>query len=230
MTECLSGSQILPPPLIHDLRARSSERLFRMTGSPGNRGFGRYVRKHIATVVGREKTPAEKAITVAYLSCFLVDHIVQAERMACQMIEGREMTEVEEHKVWEHHYSHVVSRVLKELPDGDRIGQTLGHLGDYSILPLYAHIFRVHHWRMLNRWLAARGSIASRQILTHISRSLASDRSPHAKARVIVLGASMLADIECWLDHVEWSDAYSHVMTDLYSEIARYPDVLEALV
>ena len=43
---------LLPPPLVHQLRLRSFNRLFSMTGNPGNRGFGRYVRCRIAKVVG----------------------------------------------------------------------------------------------------------------------------------------------------------------------------------
>ncbi len=220
----------MPPQIVHDLRARSSKRLFQMTGNPGNKGFGRYVRKHIASMVARDRTLTEKAVTVAYLGCFLVDHIVQAERLACRMIEGRDMSEVEEHHVWEHHYSRVVARIIRELPDGEAILAKLHRLPDYSVLPQRAYAFRKRHWRMIERWLAAHGTIAARQILTHVSREIASERAARAKARCVILGASLLADIECWLEHVSWSDAYSHVMTDLYSEVARNPDVLEALV
>jgi hypothetical protein len=48
---------LLPPPLVHELRARSFSRLFRMTGNPGNRGFGRYLRQRIHLVVRRGNVP-----------------------------------------------------------------------------------------------------------------------------------------------------------------------------
>ena len=59
------AAQYLPPPLVHELRSRSFPRLFRMTGSPGNRGFGRVLRQRIKTLIVRERTHVEKAITLA---------------------------------------------------------------------------------------------------------------------------------------------------------------------
>lgn len=221
---------MLPPPLIHDLRARSSERLFRMTGNPGNRGFGRYVRMQICSMVARERTLAEKSITVAYLGSFLVDHIVQAEKLACRMIEGREMSEAEEHQVWEERYGDVMERVLAELPDGERIRPILRRLEGYSSLPVSVHAFRQRHWHSLDRWRGVRGVSAGRLAMIHLARAIDSRRSAFAKARAVRLAASLLADRECWLEHVPWPDAYRNVMTDLYITVARHPEVLEALV
>jgi hypothetical protein len=73
---------MLPPSLIHELRTRSFPRLFRMAGNPGNRGFGGVLRRRIRHLVARERTLVEKAITVAYMGSYLVDHLVQAERTA----------------------------------------------------------------------------------------------------------------------------------------------------
>lgn len=230
MTETMSVSKMLPPPLIHDLRSRSAERLFRMRGSPGNRGFGRYVRKQITAMVAREKTLAEKAITVAYMGSFLVDHIVQAEQLASRMIEGLEMTEAEEHHVWELRYDEVINRVLSELSDGDAIRPVLMRLEAYSHIPARLHGFRNRHWRALERWRVASGTSASRLAMLHLARVIASRRATGAKSRSLLLTASLLADVECWLEHVPWPDAYRHVMTDLYVDIARHPDVLATLV
>ena len=230
MTEVLPASLMLPPPLIHDLRSRSFQRLFHITKNPGNRGFGRYVRRQIAFMVQREKTFAEKAITVAYLGSFLVDHLVQAEKNACHIVESREMAEVEEHHVWERRYGEVIARILRELPDGEAIRVALERIENYSTLPLFLHVFRERHWRALARWRAARGASAERLIVMHVAHVFESRRAPAAKARAIAFAASLLADGESFFEHVPWPDAYRHVMVDVYRDVARHPDVLEAMV
>jgi len=230
MTEVLSGPQLLPPPLIHDLRTRSSARIFRMTGNPGNRGFGSFVRRRVTVMVQREHTLVQKAVTVSYLGSFLVDHIVQAEKLACRLIERREMSEVEEHRSWEKKYGEVIVKLLRETAGGDAIQEFLPRLENYSVLPPSLYKFRQRHWRRLDKWFHIRHQAGPAMILTHVAKVLDGRRSGDAKARSIRIAASLLADIECWLDHVPWPDAYRHVMTDFYPAIAKYPDVLEALV
>lgn len=230
MTETPIAGGLLPPPLIHDLRARAFARLFRMTGNPGNRGFGRYVRQRICRMVERERTVAEKAITIAYLGCFLADHLVQAEKLASRMIEGRDLTEGEEHRAWERCYGEIIPRVLREVSGGEEIRSMLDRLGAYSVVPVPVHAFRLRHWAIVERWLKRRALHADRDLLTRLTRCLRSRRSARAKARVVTLTASMLADRECWMEHVPWDHAYRHVMTDLYPQLADRPDVLERLV
>lgn len=230
MTETSIAGGLLPPPLIHDLRARAFARLFRMTGNPGNRGFGRYVRQRICRMVERERTITEKAITIAYLGCFLADHLVQAEKLASCMIDGRPLTEGEEHAVWERHYGEIIPRVLREVSSGEEIRAMLGRLCNYSVIPLPVYAFRKRHWNIVERWMKKRAVHADRDLLTRLTRRLRSHRSPRAKARIVTLTASMLADRECWTEHVPWDHAYRHVMTDLYPQLAERPDVLGHLV
>ncbi len=230
MTEVLSGPLLLPPPLIHDLRARAFQRIDSIADNPGNRGLGGYLRRQIAAAVARQGFTVEKAISVAYLGSFLVDHITRAEKEAVRKMEAREMTEGEEHRFWESQYSAVLSRLLKEVPGGSDIKKMLARLPCYSALPVELHFFREHHWRALDRWHRGQCLTGSRQVMLHINHALESRRTPYAKARAVALAASLLADIECWLESTAWTDAYRHVMTDLYPAIARQPEVLEAIV
>ena len=230
MTETPIAGGLLPPPLIHDLRVRASARLFRMTGNPGNRGFGRYVRQRISRMVERERTLTEKAITIAYLSCFLADHLVQAEKVASRMIERRDLTEAEEHSAWERCYGEIVPRVLREVSAGNEIRAMHDRLANYSLIPGALYAFRTRHWATVERWMKLRAHHGDRELLLRLNRLLRSGRTARAKARSVVITASMLADRACWIDHVPWDHAYRHAMTDLYPRLAGHPDVLEELV
>jgi hypothetical protein len=226
---------LLPPPLVHELRARSFARLFRMTGNPGNRGFGRYLRQRIHLVVRRERTLVEKSITVAYLGSYLTDHIIFAEKTAARLLENRELTEGEEHDLWVQNYQGVITKLIGELPDGELILQELMLLDRYTRLPGSVHAFRNRHWRMVNRMLTASlsdltGNVSEIPLITRIHDVLARSQSIRGKARVIGLTASLLADMECWSNHIPWCDAYQKVMTELYPLLQRHPDVLEEIV
>lgn len=226
---------LLPPPLVHELRARSFARLFRMTGNPGNRGFGRYLRQRIHLVVRRERTLVEKAITVAYLGSYLTDHIIFAEKVAARLLDGRELTEGEEHQIWVDNYQSVITKLIRELPEGDAILQELMVLDRYTRLPASVHLFRNRHWRPLNHLLTttladSTGNISEIPLVTRIHDVLARTGSDAVKARVICLVASLLADMECWSSHLPWDEAYQKVMTELYPVLQRHPDVLEKIV
>lgn len=226
---------LLPPPLIHELRARSFARLYRMTGNPGNRGFGRVLRQRIHLVVRRERFMIEKAITVAYLGSYLTDHIIFAEKEAARLLEGRELSDREEHELWERNYGAVVMKVLDELPDGDRILDEMNRLDRFTRLPDRLYALRTRHWRHLRGILHSaladvEGNISGIPLITRIHDILGSSRSPSHKAFGICLAASLLADIECWTAHRSWPEAYRKVMTELYNLLQRHPEVLEQIV
>ena len=233
----VSGStlRLLPPPLIHDLRARSFPRLFRMTGNPGNRGFGRILRQRITDMVKREKTVVEKAITVAYMSSYLVDHIIFAEKAACRILENRTLTEQEEHTFWEKNYTDVIVQIATELPEGEAILVDVARIERYSRLPDAMFSARNKHWRTIERILNGRTpsnpeGLTAIKLLRRAHLIVTSRRTAQAKARSLALIASLLADMECWNHHLPWADAYRHVMTDMYPMIAQHPDVLTAIV
>lgn len=226
---------LLPPPLVHELRARSFSRLFRMTGNPGNRGFGRYLRQRIHLVVRREKTLVEKAITVTYLGSYLTDHIVNAEKVAARLLEGRELTEGEEHDRWVANYQGVIMKLIHELPEGEDILREMNGLDRYTRLPESVHAFRNRHWGPMHHLLTSTltdltGNISEIPLVNRIHAVLARQAPPPAKARSIVLAASLLADMECWSDHIPWQDAYQKIMTELYPLLQRHPDVLQEIV
>ena len=227
--------QYLPPPLVHELRSRSFPRLFRMTGSPGNRGFGRVLRQRIRTLIQREESMVEKAITLAYLGSFLVDHIVYAEKTACQIIERRELNEAEEKHLWDTHYHNVIETLAAEHADGAQILEYLLRLEAYSRLPPAIYRARARHWNMFNRILAQAvtpepAEVDEMGILRKVQYILASPRSPEAKARLICLAASLLADRQCWLRNLPWTAAYMQIMTDLYPFLAQHPRVMNEIV
>ena len=227
--------QLLPPPLVHELRARSFSRLFRMVGNPGNRGFGRYLRQRIHLVVRRERTLVEKAITVAYLGSYLTDHIMFAEKAATRLLDGRELTDSEEHQQWVENYQGVIMKLIRELPEGDTILQELMILERYTRLPASVHAFRNRHWKPLNKMLSSSftdlsGNISEIPLVTRIHDILGRPALPLAKARDICLAASLLADMECWSAHMPWDDAYVKVMTELYPLLLRHPEVLEGII
>lgn len=230
MNEMDPDPQRLPPPLVHELRSRSYTRLYGMTRNPGNRGFGLYVRRYTSVIVRREKTLAEKAITVSYLGSFLVDHMVEGMKNATRMIEGRELTDAEGRNVWEVSYPSVIDRFLRELQEGNDIRPVLPRLANYTSVPPSLHSFRQRHWDRINRWLATRDLGSTRQLTLHVTEVLASRRSPRTKAAAVQLAASLMADVECWMAHRPWPEAYGHAMIDLYAAIERHPDVLERLI
>lgn len=230
MTETVSDMQRLPPPLIHELRSRSYPRLYRMTRNPGNRGFGLYVRRYTNVIVRREKTLAEKAITVSYLGSFLVDHMVEGLRNAARMMEGRELSEIEGRQAWEIQYPGVIERFLRELKEGDQIRPVLPRISNYTTVPLGLHAFRQRHWPRIARWLATRDVGCERQLTLRVAAIMASKRSSKAKAASVRLAASLMADMECWVGHMPWPAAYGHTMIDLYPLIEKHPDVLERLI
>ncbi len=224
-----------PPPLVHELRSRSFAHLYRMTGNPGNRGFGRLLRQRIQLIAQRERYPIEKAITISYLGSYLADHIVFAEKEAVRLIDGRVLTEREEHEIWERNYPHIIARLLAEMPDGDRVGAELVRLERFTKLPPRLFAFRSRHWGVVQGVLQSTladmgGNISEIPVVTRIHDLLASVRSPAQKALGICFAASLLADMECWVSHFSWSDAYQKVMTELYPLLHRYPEVLEAIV
>ena len=226
---------LLPPPLVHELRARSFARLFRMTGNPGNRGFGRYLRQRIHLVVRRERTLVEKAITVTYLGSYLTDHIVNAEKVAARLLEERELTEGEEHDRWVANYQGVIMKLVNELPEGDDILREMQGLDRYTRLPQSVHGFRNRHWRPLHRMLTTTladltGNISEIPLVNRIHALLDRPVSSCTKARSIALTASLLADMECWSDHMPWQDAYQKIMTELYPLLQRHPEVLQEIV
>lgn len=227
--------QLLPPPLVHELRARSFSRLFRMTGNPGNRGFGRFLRQRIHMVVRRERTLVEKAITVSYLGSYLTDHIVFAEKAAARVLDGRDLSEGEEHERWVENYQGVITKLLRELPDGEAIFLEMGLLDRYTRLPALVHRFRNSHWRRLNLLLTTSfadvtGNTSEIPLVTRIHDVLSSWRRNSVKAASICLAASLLADMECWASHLSWPDAYTKVMTELYPLLQRHPDILEEII
>jgi hypothetical protein len=226
---------LLPPPLVHELRARSFSRLFRMTGNPGNRGFGRYLRQRIHLVVRRERTLVEKAITVAYLGSYLTDHIIYAEKVAARLLDGRDLTEGEEQERWVDNYQGVIAKIIQELPDGENILQELQLLDRYTRLPSSVHTFRNRHWRPLHHMLTTTltdltGNISEIPLVNRVHAILARTSSFRSKARAVCLVASLLADMECWSDHMPWHEAYLKVMTELYPLLQKHPDVLEEVV
>jgi len=229
------AAQFLPPPLVHELRSRSFPRLFRMTGNPGNRGFGRVLRQRIKSLIYRERTVIEKAITLAYLGSFLVDHIVFAEKTACQIIEKRDLTESEEKSLWDSHYHNVIQTLAAEHPEGPEIMDYLAMLDQYSRLPQTIYRARSRHWQLINRILVEPASLDQPEldevsILRKVQFILSSSRRPESKARLICIAASLLADRQCWCRHVPWPAAYMQIMTDIYPFLAQYPDVLDKIV
>jgi hypothetical protein len=231
----MTTKPLLPPPLVHELRARSFARLYRMAGNPGNRGFGRFLRQRIQLIVRRERFTVEKAITVAYLGSYLTDHIIFAEKEAARLLEGRALSEREEHELWERNYGAVVTKLMSELPDGEAIGAELGRLDRYTLLPAVLHRRRARHWRRLQVLLRStladmEGNISEIPVVTRIHDVLNSARTPSRKAFGVCLAASLLADMECWSAHLSWPDAYQKVMTELYPVLQRHPDVLENIV
>ena len=229
------AAQYLPPPLVHELRSRSFPRLFRMTGSPGNRGFGRVLRQRIRALIERERTMVEKAITLAYLGSFLVDHIVFAEKTACQILEKRNLTEVEEKQLWDQHYHNVIRTLAAEHRDGEQILECLASLDQYSRLPAEVHRARTRHWRLFNRILTqpvrpGETEVDEVSILRKVQFILSSGRRADSKARLITLAASLLADRQCWTRHIPWPAAYMQIMTDIYPFLAQHPDVLDKIV
>ncbi len=226
---------LLPPPLVHELRARSFARLYRMTGNPGNRGFGRVLRQRIQLIVRRERLPVEKAITVAYLGSYLTDHILFAEKEAARLLEARELSEREEHELWAENYAAVVTRLLAELPEGQEIAAEMTLLDRYTRLPERLHALRTRHWGHLQGILRtaltdAEGNISGIPMVTRIHDVLSGNRSPSGKAVGVCLAASLLADMECWTAHLPWPIAYQKVMTELYPLLQRHPNVLEQIV
>lgn len=206
-----------------------------MTGSPGNRGFGRVLRQRIRALIDREKTLIEKAITLAYLGSFLVDHIVFAEKAACQILEKRNLTEGEEKQLWDTHYHKVILTLAAEHPEGDRILESLERLDHYSRLPEPVHQARTKHWRLMRRVLTGpaiktQPNVDEVSILRKVQFVLSSSRRPESKARLICIAASLLADRQCWCRHVPWPSAYMQIMTDLYPFLAQHPDVLDKIV
>jgi len=227
--------QLLPPPLVHELRSRSFPRLFRMTGSPGNRGFGRVLRQRIRTLIERERTLVEKAITLAYLGSFLVDHIVFAEKTACLILEKRNLSETEEKQLWDQHYHNVIRTLASEHADSEGILEYLAALDQYSRLPDEIHQARTRHWHLFNRILTKpavpdRPEIDEVSILRKVQFILSSSRPPESKARLIAIAASLLADRQCWCRHIPWPAAYMQIMTDIYPFLAQHPDVLDKFV
>ncbi len=228
-------AQLLPPPLVHALRARSYMRLFRMVGNPRNRGFGRYLRQRIRDVVARERTLVEKAITVAYLGSYLVDHIIYAEIQACRILENRDLSEEEEHRLWEKNYGDVIVRLAHELPDGAAVLDKIAALENYGRLPPSLHTLRGQHWSLIARVLSGQAGGGGYlhndlRLMERVDFLLASARPARRKARDICLTASMIADILCWSEHVPWSEAYQEVMIDLYPRLFRHAEVIEEII
>lgn len=228
-------AQYLPPPLVHELRSRSFPRLFRMTGSPGNRGFGRVLRQRIRSLIEREQSTVEKAITLAYLGSFLVDHIVYAEKTACQIIEKRELSEAEEKHLWDTHYHNVIETLAAEHPEGPEILEYLLRLDAYSRLPPAIFRARIHHWNWFNRILSRQAvqeqpEVDEVGILRKVQFILASNRPAASKARLICIAASLLADRQCWMRHLPWPAAYMQIMTDLYPFLAQHPRVMDEII
>jgi hypothetical protein len=229
------AAALLPPSLIHELRTRSFPRLFRMTGNPGNRGFGRVLRKRIGDLVQRERTMVERAITVAYMGSYLVDHIVQAEKLATRLLDQRDLTEAEEHHLWEQSYGKVILQLATELPDGTALLDEVGRLSAYDRLPRRLHAFRERHWARVARFLGhapdclppPRSGVC---LLTRVEEALDSARPPRNKALAVALFASMLADRICYTEHQSWPAAYRETMIDLYPMLVRHGDVLSELI
>ncbi len=206
-----------------------------MTGNPGNRGFGRYLRQRIHLVVHRERTLVGKAITVAYLGSYLTDHIVYAVKAALRLLDDREWSDAEEHAHWAENYHAVVSKLVKELTDGPAILDELPLLERYTHLPPTIFRRRARHWRVLHAVLHGgladvAGNAAEIPLVSRIHDILNGAMDEAGKAKSVCLTASLLADMECWSSHLPWPDAYTKVMTELYPVLRRYPDVLEALI
>ena len=178
----------------------------------------------------------EKAITLAYLGSFLVDHIVFAEKTACQILEKRNLTEVEEKDLWDSHYGKVIHTLAAEHPNGPVILDHLLMLENYSRLPASVYRVRTRHWKLLNRVSnrhmidPTAAELDDAETLRRIQFILASGRSTETKARLICLAASLLADRQCWFRHIPWPAAYMQIMTDVYPFLAQYPRVLEKIV
>lgn len=206
-----------------------------MTGSPGNRGFGRVLRQRIRVLIDREHSLVEKAITLAYLGSFLVDHIVFAEKTACQILDKRSLTEAEEKQLWDSHYGKVIQTLASEHPEGEAILEYLSMLDRYSRLPAEVHDMRTRHWRLITRITARPASSGTSEpdevsILRKVQFILSSNRSPETKARLICIAASLLADRQCWCRHVPWPSAYMQIMTDVYPFLSQQPDVLDKII
>jgi hypothetical protein len=108
-------------------------------------------------------------------------------------------------------------------------------LDRYTRLPASVHAFRNRHWRPMHHMLTTTLTDLDRQ---HFRNSAGQPRPRHpgpsssfrSKARAVVLVASLLADMECWSDHMPWHEAYLKVMTELYPLLQKHPDVLEEVV
>lgn len=206
-----------------------------MTGNPGNRGFGRYLRQRIRDVVARERTLVEKAITVAYLGSYLVDHIIFAEKQACRILENRELTEEEEHRLWEKNYGDVIVQLTYELPEGPRLLDEISRLENYVRLAPSLHRVRGHHWVRIQQVLSGHGGgkpylLNDMRLIERIERILAGPRPAAVKARDVCLTASLMADMICWHEHVSWNEAYQEIMIDLYPRLSNHADVLEEIL
>ena len=227
---------MLPPPLVHELRLRSFTRLFRMAGNPGNRGFGRVLRKRIRDIVARERTLVEKAVTVAYMGSYLVDHIIFAVRAANRILALPDLSEDGERRLWEQNYADVVQQLADELPEGDRLLDEIGRLERYTRLSPRLHAFRTRHWPLVRRLLdhpappGALHPLGDTAVVTRIEEVLRGTAEPRRQARLIALLASFMADSLCWNQHMDWAEAYREVMVDLYPLLAQRGAVLEQLV
>ncbi len=229
------AARLLPPSLIHELRARSFPRLYRMAGNPGNRGFGGVLRKRIRHIAARERTLVEKAITVAYLGSYLVDHLVQAERRAVELIEKRSLTEAEEHTLWENLYGGVILQLCTELPEHAELPAAIERLAHYDRLPARLFAFRNRHWARIDRLLHRLPALPVPLrpgvcMVERIEEVLYSRRTMARKARAVLLLASLLADRLCWTGHQPWPEAYRETMIDLYPLLVRHGEVLEQVV
>ncbi len=227
---------LLPSQLVHGLRKRSSKRLIRMASAPGKRGFGRTLFKRIVPLVEREKTLVEKAVSMSYLCSYFADHIVLAEVEATLTVENREMTAEEETYAWEQHYHNVITRLVPQVADPARLMLTIRKLDTYTDLPLSLHAARGRHWKSVQHLLSpARrrrhsGHDPEAFLRNKIFDVVGSRRSAPAKAKIICLAASLLADIHAWRRGADWHASYAWVMIDLYSILVDHPKVLNQLV
>lgn len=193
------------------------------------------MRQRIKVLITRERTVIEKAITLAYLGSFLVDHIVFAEKTACQILEKRSLSEVEEKSLWDSHYHSVIQTLAAEHPEGHEIINYLALLEQYSKLPNTIYHARTRHWQLFNRILARpvhpeQPDMDEVSILRKVQFILSSNRRADSKARLICIAASLLADRQCWFRHIPWPSAYMQIMTDIYPFLAQYPEVLDEIV
>jgi hypothetical protein len=232
----ITTGTLLPPRLVHGLRERSSKRLVRMASAPGKRGFGRTLYKHIVPQVTREKTLVEKAVTMSYLCSYFADHIVLAEADATRIMEDRDLTPDEETYAWEQHYHNVVHRLAPQVPDADHLLSMMRKLEAYTRVPQSTHAARGRHWRMVEQVLSPSrtrrhaGHDPEAFLRNKIFEVVDSRRSTPAKARMICLVASLLADIHAWRRGADWDGSYAVVMIDFYSTLSDHPKVLTQLV